>query len=185
MTDQKNKVAHPEEPLKRMHRDSILCEWDAPVRIFKRQGKEYFSTLLAVVFLFTLAFLFLKEFLLIGLVFTLAFFLYVLGTVKPEKVKNQLTKKGIINGRNFFRWEELTDFWTDKKHGHTIVHIIMPLRMPGRVILLLEKERESEILATLAEKLVYHEHPYKSWVDRAADWLAHRIHYENPEVAHK
>jgi hypothetical protein len=156
----------------------VLIEWEAPARVYKKRGKEYFSTIAAIVFLLTVVLFFLREFVLIALVFTFAFFTYVLATVKPEKIKNQLTKKGVKVANKFFFWEELTDFWVDEKYGYTITHVVMPLRSPGRVILLIDKGKEKEMLKILSDRLVYHEKPIKSWVDRAADWLTTKVNLD-------
>lgn len=165
-----------------MNKDEILLEWKAPARIFKKRGKEYFSTIAAIVFLLTVILFIAREFILIGVVFTFVFFAYVLATVEPEKIKNQLTKKGVKVADRFYRWEELTDFWVEEKYEFIIAHIVMPLRAPGRVILIADKEREDKMLKHLSEKLVYHEEPIKSWTDRAADWLSAKIHLEKPST---
>ena len=54
----------------------------------------------------------------------------------------------------------------------------MPLRSPGRVILLIEKGKEKKIMEVLGDRLVYHEKPLTNWVDRAADWLAEKINLD-------
>lgn len=163
----------------------VLFEWEAPARIYKKRGKEYFSTIAAIVFLLTVILLILREFLLIGVVFTLAFFAYVLAAVEPPKIKNQLTKKGVRVFKSFFRWEELNDYWMEFRYGYAIVHITMPMRVPGRVILLVDKEQADKVVEVLSDKLVYQETPPKNWIDRAADWLSHKIHLESPELLHE
>jgi hypothetical protein len=163
----------------------VVIEWKAPSRIYKKRGKEYFSTIAAIVFLLTIVLAIAREFLLIGVIYTFAFFVYVLATVKPEKIKNQFTKKGIRIANSFYRWEELTDFWTEEKHGYTVVHVIMPFRPPGRIILLVDKGNKDEVLKILSKKLVFHEEPIKSWVDRAADWLTSKIKLEKSTSSNK
>lgn len=185
MVDQKEKISEQVELVSNIQKNYVLVEWEAPARIYKKRGREYFSTIAAIVFLLTIILLILREFLLIGVVLTLAFFTYVLATVEPPKVKNQLTKKGIRIFKSFFRWEELTAYWIEFKYGYAIIHITMPLRLPGRVILLVEKGRVEKIVEVLSDKLIYYEAPQRNWIDRAANWLSHKVRLESPELAHK
>ena len=159
--------------------NGILYEWVAPSRLFKKRGKEYFSTILAIVVLLTVILFVLREWLLIWLVFAFAFFSYVLATVKPEDIKYQITKKGIKVVRRYYLWSQLTDFWLEQKYDCYIFHIVMPLRSPGRVILLVKDIKlKNAILKTLGEKLIYHEEPQKSWTERAGDWLERKVQLE-------
>jgi len=159
--------------------NGVIHEWTAPSRLFKKRGKEYFSTILAIVVLLTVILFILNEWLLIWLVFTLAFFTYVLATVKPENIKYQMSKKGIKVGRRYYLWNQLTEFWVEQKHGYRIFYITMPLRSPGRVILLIkDSELEKAVLKTLGEKLLYHEEPQKTWAEKAGDWLERKVQLE-------
>ena len=153
----------------------IIVEWNAPARIFKKRGKDYFSTIAAIVFLLTIILFVAREFLLIGVVLTFAFFAYVLATVEPEKIENKLTKKGVWISDKFYHWEELTDFWIEHKHDSFVYHINMPFRAPGRLILLTDEAVHKKILSVFTKRLVYHEKPIKSRVDRAADWLTAKV----------
>ena len=157
----------------------VIQEWVAPSRLFKKRGKEYFSTILAIVVLLSVILFILHEWLLILLVFTFAFFSYVLATVKPEEIKYQIAKKGIKIGSRYYVWSQLTEFWIEQKHEYHVFHITMPLQSPGRVILLIKDiELKNKVLKFLDEKLIYHEEPQKTWAERAGDWLERKIQLE-------
>lgn len=161
------------------HVEDSLPKWVAPSRLFKKRGKEYFSTILAIVFLLTVILFILHEWLLIVLVFTFAFFSYVLATVKPDDINHQITTKGIKIDRRYYLWSDLTEFWIENKYGYFVFHISMPLKSPGRIILLIKDTKlKSEVLEFLSEKLIYHEEPQKTWAERAGDWLEQKIQLE-------
>lgn len=167
----------------RIKDNSVLFEWEAPSHLYRKRGKDFFSTILAIVFLLAIFFIFLRDFLLVLLILAVAFFIYVITTAKPQVIKNQLTKKGVRLDKKFYLWEELVSFWLEYKDQYTIFHLVMPFRLPGRLILLIEKNKEDKVIDILFDKLVYIEEPEKSWVDRFATWVAHKIRLESPELA--
>jgi len=159
--------------------NGVIHEWTAPSRLFKKRGKEYFSTILAIVVLLTVILFILREWLLIWLVFAFAFFTYVLATVKPEDIMYQISKKGIKIGRHYYLWNQLTEFWIEQNHGYQIFHITMPLKSPGRVILLVkDSQLEKALIKTLGERLLYHDDPQKTWAEKAGDWLEQKVQLE-------
>ena len=58
--------------------------WTAPARPFKPRDKKYFTTIGVTVLVIGLILVLVREFLLIGVIISLAFVSYVLATVKPD-----------------------------------------------------------------------------------------------------
>ena len=171
--------------LKVNRQDQVLVEWQAPARLYRRRGKEYFSTIAAIVFLVIVISFVFREFLLIGVVLTLTFFVYILATVEPPTITNKLTEKGIQIHKRFYRWEELTEYWIEYKLGYALIHIEMPLRFPGRLLLLVKRDQLPQVNKILLEKLIYHDTPKKSWLDRTAEWLIHKVRLDEAHLTSK
>jgi len=156
----------------------MLIEWEAPVRLFKKRDREYFSTIGAIAFLLIIILLFLKEWLLIVVIIALSFVSYVLATVPPGKTKHRITNRGVsTGGRNYF-WPELGRFWFRKKWGQGILEIETIFGLPRRLMLLLGEANKEEIKKILSDYLL-EEKPEKAWMDRASDWLSKQMPLES------
>ena len=154
-----------------------LLKWEAAVRPFKKRDRDYYTTIAAIVFLLAVILLFLKEFLLIGVIIALAFVAYVLASVEPDKTTHEITTRGVVTAEKAYKWEELTRFWFDKKWKDEILHIDTNLKFPGRLMMLLggtEKNKVKELL----QKQVQFEVPEKTFMDKSAKWLQEKVPLE-------
>ncbi|MCL5675748.1 MAG: hypothetical protein M1120_01325 [Patescibacteria group bacterium] len=154
--------------------------WKSASRPFKRRDREYFTTIAAIVFLLAVILLFLKEFLLIGVILAFMFVSYVLATVPPEEVDHKITTEGITTGGKSYLWTELKDFYFVQKWGSKILNINTKFKFPGRLIILLGSEEEKRIKEELGKYLSYRESAPITWMDNAADWLSQRVQLEKP-----
>lgn len=157
-----------------MPEKEALLEWKAPARPFKKRNREYYQTILAFIFLLAVILFFLKEFLLIGAILALFFVSYVLSSVPPKKVKHRITRHGFETEGKLYRFEELFDFWFEKKWGQEMV-VIRSYRLPGKIIALLGEVKRDKLKEVLEEKIPFREKPEKNWTDRAGEWLAKKI----------
>jgi len=159
------------EPLK------TLLTWTAPERPFKKRGREYFTTVGAIVFLLAVILLFLKEWLLIAVMIALMFVAYIMATVEPRKVEHKITNQGIITGGKKYRWEELGRFWFTEKWGGKILHTETLFGLPRQLLMLLGETKQEQIKKILSDYLPFEE-PEKTWVDNASEWLSRRVPLE-------
>ena len=156
-----------------MEKETVL-EWEAPSRPFKKRDKEYFKTIAAFIFLLSVILVFLREFLLIGAILALFFVSYVLSTIPPQKIKHRITRCGFETGGRLYRFEELFDFWFEKKWGQEMV-CIRTYRLPGKLIALLGEQEKEEIKKALEKKIPFRGKPEKNFVDKISEWLTKKI----------
>lgn len=154
-----------------------LLEWEAPVRLFKKRGREYFTTVGAIAFLLAVILIFFKEWLLIAVIIALSFMVFILGTIQPGKVKHKITTQGIITGGRTYRWQELEKFWFDERLGQKILYVETRLPFPRRLMMLLGEASQKELRQLLGDYLLF-EKPEKAWMDKASDWLSDKIPLE-------
>jgi len=152
----------------------VVLEWEAPARPFKKRNKEYFKTIAAFIFLLAVILFFLKELLFLGSILALFFVSYVLSTIPPQKVKHRITRHGFETGGKLYRFEELFDFWFEKKWGQEMV-CIRTYRLPGRILALLGDLDKNKLKEALAKRIPLKEKPEGNWVDKAGDWLTKKI----------
>lgn len=170
-----NTNTQKEEELKE---ERTLLSWKSPARPFKKRDKDYFTTIGAMVFLFVVILLFLKEFLLIAVILSLAFVSYVLAAVPPEEVEHRITSRGIETGKVFYPWEELGVFWFTTKWKQDVLWVQTWRRLPGYLLILLGEKSKEEVKRTLSKYIIFVEHSPKNWLDQAAEWLSQKIPLE-------
>lgn len=179
MTEKNSSNARATEDKPQLPREiKTVLEWKSPSRPFKRRDREYFTTIAAIVFLLGVILLFLKEFLLIGVILAFMFVSYVLATVPPEETDHKVTTEGITTGGKSFLWNELKDFYFTQKWSSPILNVNTKLKFPGRLIILLGNEEEKRIKEELGKYLSFRESPQITWMDKAADWLSKRVQLE-------
>lgn len=155
-----------------------LLSWKAPARPFRKRTRDYYLTIAAIVFFVCVILLFFKEWLLIGVILSLTFVTYVLGTVPPREVEHKITTEGIVSHERAYLWEELFDFWFSEALGQKILNINTRRALPGRIFLLLGDLEEGKVRQVLAKYLPYREVPEKGWTEKAGEWLSQKVPLE-------
>lgn len=160
----------PEEKPAEKKKLGKTIEWSAPSRPFKVRNKKYFTTIGVTILVIGLILLLVREFLLIGVIISLAFVSYVLATVKPETVSHRVSDDGVKLGEESFSWEELISFFWSEQWDYKILNINTKKRFPGRLMMLLGEKSNQEELNTVLEHYIQKvEAPKKSVGEKALD----------------
>ena len=152
-------------------------EWDASERLLKKRDKEFFTTVGAVVLLLLVILFILGEWFLSVVVIALSFFAYVMSTVEPEKVRHQITSRGLVVAGKKYAFSELGRFWFGYQWGQKILYVENRASFPGRLVMILGKVNDKKIKQVLIKHLTFEE-PEKTWVDNASSWLSSRVPLE-------
>jgi len=155
----------------------IFYSWKAPIRPFKRRDREFWTTVLAIVFLVGLILFFVKEWFLIAAIISLTFVYYVLSTVEPEEGEFRITNRGLVYAGQTYLWENISQFWLTEKYGQRIINFEIKLGLPGRLTILVGQGEEKRIKEFLLKYLVEEEVP-PNFLDKAADWLGKKVPLE-------
>ncbi len=147
--------------------------WEAASRPFKKRDREFYTTVGVITFLLSLILFFAGQFLLIGVIISVAFLAYVLASVPPEKQQNSITNYGIRMETKLYYWAELGRFWFETKFKQPVLHIETG-RFPGEITLMLGNQNEQEIKQLLSNFLIY-ERPTPTWFDQTSTWLQKKI----------
>ncbi|MBI3385995.1 hypothetical protein HY031_02820 [Candidatus Gottesmanbacteria bacterium] len=171
-------MENPAAPKTEEKREEVYLEWVSPSRLFKKRDREYFTNIAAIVFLLSIILVFAREFVLIATVLSVVFLIYVLSTVAPEEVKHKITNLGIESAGQFYRWEQLFEFWFEAQWGQTLL-VLRPLLGP-RVIILLGGQDRNMVREYIAKHIPFRDQPQRTWVDNAARWITEKIPLEKP-----
>lgn len=152
----------------------VLLEWQAPARPFREKSKEAVTTIGAIIVLISIILVFLKEWFLIAVIIALAFFFYILSTVKPEMVLHKITNKGIVTGNKNYLWDQLLSFWFGKEGEQEILFVDGFERFNFHLMMLLNDKRREELKKILSDYLP-EEKPPETWTDKAGSWVSRQI----------
>jgi len=156
----------------------VIIEWRSPGRPYKERTREFYTTVLSIVFLLGVILLLLKEFLLIGVIIAFAFLSHILSSYKPDDVTHEITEQGVRTDGKLYPWETFINFWLKKQYGHEIIFIATKARLPGSVIMLIDPAKRDEIIKALSTKIPLVEYQ-DGFVDKAGKWLGRQVPLEN------
>ena len=162
----------PLEPLE------VLFNWKVPSRAFKLRDRQYFTTIFIIIFVLSLILVFIREFLLIGVILSLTFVYYVLSTVAPEEVEHKITTRGIVYAGTNYPYEGLLSFFFSKKYDSLLLNVNTKAKFPGRMFMLINKEEQGKIEKILSKYLNQDEEPKLSFAERLSQQASKKISLE-------
>lgn len=150
----------------------IFFRWEADSRYFEKKPISYFqaTTILAVLISFLLFFL--KEGLLIVLVWIIYFVVYVRAVIPPVKTRYGLDKFGLRYYGGYLALKNMAAFSLIKKnHGQLLQIITQPSGYEYSVLLPTDKNEAENIIDFLKEKVPFVEQFPKSEVEKLTQFL--------------
>lgn len=159
-----------------------LLSWKAPGRPFRKRGKEfYFSSLLIMVLIEIILFLF-SQYLLMLVVVSFVFVAFALVTIPPHDFNYKISTEGITIEDHFFLWQELYDFYFKKREGVEVLHVRTHAFFPGELTITLGSEDKEKIKSVLLEFLPYREVIKPTFMEKSADWLSKNFPLEKNQA---
>ena len=159
-----------------------LLSWHAPGRPYKKRSREFYvNSLLIVIAVEIILFLF-HEYLLMLVVFALAFLAFALAIVPPHNYYYRISSEGIRIEDTYFIWDELYDFYFMQQHGQEILHVRTKAYIPGELMLILGDIPTAQVKAALIPFLPFREYVEPTWVDKAGNWLEKNFPLERPQA---
>jgi len=142
-----------DQEIKNTNEEKILFEWEAPERSFKKRDKDFWITAIAILILFSVVLIFIKEFFLVVALVSILFLYYVLSTVPPRMVKNKITNRGIKLEEANYDWRILLRFWFKKSLNSELLEFETNLRIPRQISLVINENDKEKIKEIVLKKL--------------------------------
>lgn len=158
--------------------NQVLLSWKSPSHPYKKRSKLFYQTVTAFTFLLVVIVFFLHEFLLIGVILSIAFVVYTIYSVPPITIEHKITPLGFENAGKIFRWLELYSFWFEEKLGKNVLVIQTRLPIVSQIRAITEEDSRDKIKQILGKYLLFIENPEKSFIDRVTDWIQKSIPLE-------
>lgn len=157
--------------------EKILLEWKAPARPYRQHSKEFMTVPLIIAFLVGLVLIVSGEWILIAVVAALIFAYYTWSVVPPEMAEYKITTRGLRVSGKLYEWAVFTRWWIDEKWGHTMLCLETPIEVVRQVTAPLG-ELDSKRVTELMDRILLHERPEVTQIDKAGKWLAEKFPLE-------
>lgn len=154
-------------------REEVLFEWKAPSRPFKRQSRQFYTTIGVIALLIGLILFFAGQIIPVAVVFAVIFLAYIMYSTPPSIVVHKLTTYGIRIEDTLYYWNEMGRFWFTEKYNEPLLNIEID-RFPNRLFILLGSV-EKEAMSNLLDAILLQEQPPPSAYEKAAKWLQDKI----------
>lgn len=154
-------------------KEDVLFEWKAPSRPFKKQSRQFYTTIGIIALLIGLILFFAGQIIPVAVVFAVVFLAYIMYSTPPGIVVHKLTTYGIRVEDTLYYWDELGSFWFTQKYGEPLLHIETD-RFPNRLTLLLGAVKKEDMQYYL-EAMLPHEAPPPTAYEKGAKWLQEKL----------
>lgn len=134
-----------------------LFEWEAPIRQKIPFDPKTYLFIVAGCLLFVVLLAVLGNYGLMFSILALLFFIYVAGTVEPINVVHSIKARGVETMDVLYEWFMLDSFWFSEKEGQSILIVDTKLRVPARLIMLIDEKDRAALFVLLQDKLEYKE----------------------------
>lgn len=158
--------------------NEVLLSWKSPSHPFKKRNRTFYQTIAALTFLLVVIVFFLQEFMLIGVILSIAFVVYAVSSVPPVEVEHKVTPIGFENAGRLFHWIELYSFWVEEKWDSKVLVVSTRLPFPAQIRAVLGEVKTEKIKEIVGKYLLYLDKPPKNWADSVSEWLNNKIPLE-------
>jgi hypothetical protein len=154
----------------------VIFTWKAPMRPYKKRGKNVLRFYLALALLLSLIVFFFGDRILLIPIWAVLFLFYTLTITPPPEVENKITKFGIETAGITLRWEVLSHFYFSKRFDFDILTLVShgPYFFHSYLVVP-NTDIKNKVMVILTEHLVYQDKPQKTFTDKAVDWLSHLL----------
>lgn len=170
------RIANPEE----LNEEKFLFEWEAPERTFQKRDRDFWVTVIAILVLVSIIFIFIEEFFLVIALASVLFLFYVLSTVSPGNIKNKISNRGIYFGEAKYGWEILERFWFKKSLSYELLLVETRLKFPRQISLVVNSEDKERIKGIIVKRIPLLEDSPNT-VDKITKWVGEKLPLENRE----
>lgn len=155
-----------------------LISWQGSARPFKKHGRQFYLSVLLLVFLVWIILFLFGEYLLMITIGALAFLGVVLSTIPPGEYHYRISTEGVKIEDHFYIWSELYDFYFKTVHGADTLIIRTKALIPGELHMPLDHMSRDHLRKIVINFLPYREVVRPTFMEKSADWLTRNFPLE-------
>lgn len=148
-----------------------FLSWHAPGRPYRKRSIEYYTNSLLITLAVEVILFLFAQYILMALVFSLAFLSFALAVVPPRQLYYRISSEGIRIEDHYFIWDELYDFYFMRSHGQDVLHIRTKDYFPGEITIILGDVPLKQVKVILLSFLPFREYVSPTFTEKAGSWL--------------
>lgn len=156
-----------------------LISWHAPGRPFQKRGRQFFLSIVLLVFLLEVILFLFAQYQLMLVVIALAFLGVSLAVIPPTDFHYRISTEGVKIEDHFYIWQELYDFYFKTIAGGDTVIIRTQAIIPGELHLPLKEITRDHMRRVLVNFLPYREVVKPTFMEKSGDWLSRTFPLDN------
>lgn len=149
-----------------------LLSWNAPGRPFKKKTRQFYLSVLLLLFFFEVILFLFSQYELMTVLLALTFLSVALTIVPPHDFHYKITTQGIKVEDYFYIWSELYDFYFKRVEGVDVLIIRTQDLLPGELKISLGELSREHVRKVLVPFLPFREYIHPTFMEKSADWLA-------------
>lgn len=154
----------------------VIFSWKAPMRAYKKRGKNVLRFYLALALVLSLVVFFFGDKILLVPIWALLFLFYVYTITPPPETEHRLMKFGLDSSSLTVRWEDLSHFYFIRRFGYDVVTIIPHQPYYTHLYLVLpDSETKKKVMDVLSQHLIYLEKPKRGITEKMIDVFMHLV----------
>lgn len=145
--------------------------WQAYGRPYRKRSVEYYTNALLIGLSIEIILFLFSQYLLMLVVFALAFLAFALAIVPPHLAYYRISEQGIRVEDYFYIWDELYDFYFMRHNGLDVLHVRTKTYFPGELTIVLGDIPVSQVKMVMMHFLPYREYVKPTFTEKAGNWL--------------
>jgi hypothetical protein len=143
-----------------------LLRWHAPEYMFQEKGSGWFIVAALVAILIIIGSLFLRQWLLAGVIVALSAVVYQHANRAPRELDYTITKMGVQVGERLYSYNELKSFWVVYHPPVQTLNLALTKRLAPLLIIQLADTDPASVKDILKEHLPEEDRHQEDWIDR-------------------
>ncbi len=158
---------------------TTVYAWEAQSRpAIQQLNKKTTKTLMIIGIIVAILMLAMQEFMLILVVLSFVFVIYMIGQIPAETVKLEITNQGVVYNGTFYAWDELVHFFFIDRQGLEICVVDVKNGIPARLFMTMNPGDHEKIKGILEQHLTFLEEEPKTFADKTFEKVVGKLELE-------
>lgn len=141
--------------------------WEAKEFDVHKRDAKWYVVMVAVLLLVIIYTIYIKQWLLTGVVVMIGVVLYLSGTMKPKRIKYVVSSAGILIGDKLFEYSSgLKTFWFSDTDGEIKLNLISTIKLMQVISIKVPSGKKDEIRNVLLKFLPESDNKGEDWIDK-------------------
>lgn len=152
-----------------------LLKWKSQERVYKKRGKDFFSTVIVIAVLVSIIMFFIEGVMPVVLIWAVVFVMWAINKTPPKESEHQMTSWGIRTGGNLYVYGNMVCYWFEEKWGTKVMYVLMERGFPKLLMILVNANDEEKIRKVMKQVGLPMQKLEPSRLDKMVKWLGEKV----------